>query len=52
MESVNSFDSSVGRAEDCRRSDEILGRWFESGSKEMIVEFFLSLIALYVCIHN
>lgn len=30
-----SFDSSVGRAEDCSgRSQASLGRWFESGSKE------------------
>ena len=27
------FDSSVGRAEDCRKTS--LGRWFESDAKEI-----------------
>ena len=38
------FDSSVGRAEDCRCNDlSSLGRWFKSGSKEasMFATFYL-----------
>jgi hypothetical protein len=34
------FDSSVGRAVDCRKSSELsLGHWFNSGSKEVLLGF-------------
>ena len=38
-----SFDSSVGRAEDCsgQKKQVSLGRWFNSGSKEFFFFFYL-----------
>ena len=42
------LDSSVGRAEDCRGSNELqisLGHWFESGSREKL--FYCDFIMLY-----
>ena len=40
-----SFDSSVGRAEDCSGINQTsLGRWFNSGSKEYFFYRFFTLI--------
>ena len=37
---MHTFDSSVGRAEDCRANElSSLGRWFKSGSKEVGFSF-------------
>ena len=50
----SSFDSSVGRAEDCRELKSSLGRWFESGSKDIFywTFFFLKKIQAYVLLVN
>lgn len=43
---IESFDSSAGRAEDCRVMWLSLGRWFNSGSKEFF--YFLFFIHLFI----
>ena len=38
------FDSSVGRAVDCRMSSKLsIGHWFNSGSKEVLMEKFVGI---------
>ena len=48
---IQTFDSSVGRAVDCRSwaemREESIGRWFNSGSKELTVITLQRLIQNY-----